>query len=303
MAINILIVALMMDFFFGEPKRFHPLVGLGIFADTVENRLNKPGTSRMPGLIALGVVVVPLCLLANILEAALIAMPIISFLLSALILYLAIGWKSLLEHAEAVRLPLQNENIKVARQQVSYIVSRDTASLTPEGVSAAATESVLENGSDAIFAPIFWFLLGGLPAVVLYRIVNTLDAMWGYKNPHFFYFGWGAAKLDDLLNWVPARICALTYALCGHSNAAFKCWHEQAGDWKSPSAGPVMASGAGAINVKLGGVAHYHGDSQVRPPLGCGDTASYKSIQQAEKLVNRSLFLWVSILFIGSVFL
>jgi len=297
------LAALAMDFFFGEPKRFHPLIGLGAFADKVEVRLNRSANSKLPGVVALGIVVFPLWCVAFMLERALESMPLISFFISATVLYLAIGWKSLLEHAEAVRLPLQGGELKQARQKVAYIVSRDTASLSPEGVSKAATESVLENGSDAIFAPIFWFLVGGLSGVLVYRIVNTLDAMWGYKNSRFFYFGWAAAKSDDVLNWLPARLCALTYALCGHTQLAIKCWREQAPNWKSPNAGPVMASGAGALNVKLGGVAHYMGDSEVRPQLGCGDAANYESIQQAESLLNRSLILWVSVLIIDFILL
>jgi adenosylcobinamide-phosphate synthase len=175
--------------------------------------------------------------------------------------------------------------------------------LNSEGVSKAATESILENGNDAIFAALFWFLVGGISGVIVYRIVNTLDAMWGYKNTRFFYFGWAAAKFDDVLNWFPARLCALTYALCGNTQSAIRCWREQAADWKSPSAGPVMASGAGALNVKLGGVAHYMGDSEVRPRLGCGGDANYESIQQAINLINRSLALWVVVLIIGSIIL
>lgn len=303
MMVYAVLTALAMDFFFGEPKRFHPLIGLGAFAEKIETWLNRSPNSKLPGLIALGVVVFPLWCLAFLLEMAVESMPLISFFFSAMVLYLAIGWKSLLEHAEAVRVPLQRGELKQARQKVAYIVSRDTASLSPEGVSKAATESVLENGSDAIFAPLFWFLVGGLSGVLVYRIVNTLDAMWGYKNSRFFYFGWAAAKFDDVLNWLPARLCALTYALCGHTQLAIKCWREQAPDWKSPNAGPVMASGAGALSVKLGGVAHYMGDSEVRPRLGCGEAANYESIQQAENLVNRSLILWVSVIVIGFILL
>lgn len=303
MMIYAVLAALAMDFFFGEPNRFHPLIGFGTFAEKIETWFNRSPTSKLSGLIALGIVVFPLWCLAVLLERAVESMPLISFFLSAMVLYLAIGWKSLLEHAEAVRVPLQRGELKKARQKVAYIVSRDTASLSPEGVSKAATESVLENGSDAVFAPLFWFMVGGLSGVLVYRIVNTLDAMWGYRNSRFFYFGWAAAKFDDVLNWLPARLCATTYALCGRTQLAINCWRKQAHHWKSPNAGPVMASGAGALNVKLGGVAHYMGDSEVRPLLGCGKAANYESIQQAENLVNRSLILWVSALAIGFVLL
>ena len=132
---------------------------------------------------------------------------------------------------------------------------------------------------------------------MLYRLTNTLDAMWGYKNERFLAFGFGAARLDDVLNFVPARLTALTYALLGNFSLAMSCWRQQSYQWKSPNAGPVMAAGAGAINVSLGGDACYHGELQCRPVLGPTPTecnrASAKSIEHSCRLVTRSLFLWL----------
>lgn len=299
----VLLAALALDYFFGEPKRFHPLVGLGWVVKKVEQGFNQSQLSKIKGGYGVSVILIPIGAFAYFLEGALSSSPFTLFVCTAFILYLAIGWKSLLLHSKAIRDPLEAQDIETARQKVALIVSRDTAALDETGVSKAATESVLENGSDAIFAPIFWFLVGGIPGVVLYRVVNTLDAMWGYKNERFFHFGWAAAKLDDVLNWVPARICALSYALCGQTWLAFKCWSQQAQAWKSPNAGPVMASGAGALNVMLGGVAHYQGDSEVRPPLGCGAAPTARIIKKAEALLNRSLLLWVLVIITGAIYL
>ncbi len=295
------LLALFMDHRLGEPKRLHPLVGFGSLADALESWLNNDqpvNASRWWGLTAWVLAVLPLTYIAYAVSNSLQASWILHTLVAAAVLYLAIGWQSLIQHAKAVYTPLVDGDIEQARQAVSYIVSRDTQQLNESEVATAATESVLENGADAIFAALFWFALAGIPGVVLYRLSNTLDAMWGYKNQRFLHFGWAAARIDDVLNFIPARLTALTYTLCGHSRIAWRSWQRQAGTWKSPNAGPVMAAGAGALQVQLGGAAPYHGQQQSRPSLGEGEPAQAATIMQACQLVERSLGLWVAALVI-----
>jgi len=191
---------------------------------------------------------------------------------------------------------LRREDLEEARVYTGRMVSRDTDLLGVEGLSSASTESVLENGADAIFASLFWYLVAGIPGVILHRLVNTLDAMWGYRTPQFKRFGWAAARLDDLLGWLPARLTAFSYGLVGNFPQALSCWRRQAPAWSSPNAGPVMAAGAGALSVKLGGAAPYHGEWVERPVLGQGEAANRETPMRAMALIDRAVFLWLLVI-------
>ncbi|MGB2972201.1 MAG: adenosylcobinamide-phosphate synthase CbiB, partial [Candidatus Competibacter sp.] len=218
------------------------------------------------------------------------------------LLYLALGARSLAEHAEAVAAALQAGDLPLARERVGKIVSRDVDGLDEEQISRATVESVLENGCDAVFGALFWFVLAWGSGVVLYRLANTLDAMWGYKTPRYRDFGWAAARLDDLLNWVPARLTALSYVAVGAKPAlAWRCWREQAPRWKSPNAGPVMAAGAGALGLALGGQARYHGEWSARPALGEGLAPRAGDIGRAVALLRRALLLWLAAILAGGL--
>lgn len=293
------VCALLLDKIFAEPRRFHPLVMFGDFADKLEHALNKNNHKRWRGLLALSLAIVPLTLVVIAIDALCAQHIVLHSIFSSLVLYLAIGWSSLFQHARQIAKPLLQGDIPQARRAVSYIVSRDTSQLDDEALSKAAVESVLENGADAIFAAIFWFCLFGAPGVFVYRLANTLDAMWGYKNNRFLQFGFCAARFDDILNVIPARLTALSYALCGHTLKALSSWRRQGGSWESPNAGPVMAAGAGALNVYLGGAAVYDNTVHQRVGLGIlpeqgGQRANADSIEAACELVNRSLLLWLA---------
>ncbi len=215
---------------------------------------------------------------------------------NALCLYFALGARSLAEHLQWIYQPLQNGDLQQAREKVGWIVSRDTSDMDAHRVSRAAIESGLENGSDAIFAPLFWFALAGAPGVVLYRLANTLDAMWGYKTPRMLHFGWAAARLDDVLNYIPARLTAMVYCCCGSWHWGIRCWQYQGGQWESPNAGPVMAAGAGALKVILGGGDNYHGQWKERPALGVSRAPEANDIQRTVQLLLRSQWIWLCVL-------
>jgi adenosylcobinamide-phosphate synthase len=220
----------------------------------------------------------------------------LSILLNSIFVYFCIAPKSLAEHGMAVLNPLQRGDIDAARKALAMIVSRDTSRLQPTDVASATCESLLENGSDGIFSPIFWFCVGGLYGVVIYRAVNTLDAMWGYKNDRYREFGWAAARLDDVLNFIPARFVAFSYALMGQFPSAMTCWWQQGDSWKSPNAGPVMAAGAGSLRIILGGKAVYNGIEDQRPQLGCGEVVQAADVKRCLALIHRCVFLWLIVI-------
>ena len=284
------LTAVLVDRLLGEPRRFHPLVGFGRLAAWLEKKLN---TGSIPaGLLAWLLAVGPWVALAFWLR------PLAPFASDIVMLYFALGAQSLCEHAQAIAKPLQEGRLDEARQRVGWIVSRETATLEASGVATAGVESVLENGNDAIFGALFWFALLGGPGALLFRLANTLDAMWGYRSERYDRFGRCAARFDDALNWIPARLTALTYALLGHTRNAVRCWRAQAPGWDSPNAGPVMAAGAGSLGVRLGGAATYHGQEEIRPPLGTGPAPVAADLGRAISLIRRSLWLWLAVFFV-----
>jgi len=212
------------------------------------------------------------------------------------LLWFALGAKSLRDHIAPIARALGRGDLPEARVLTAKVVSRDTENADEAALSRAAVESALENGNDAIFGALFWFVIAGGPGALMFRLANTLDAMWGYRTPRYLRFGWAAARFDDVLNFVPARLTAASYALLGDTRTAWRCWRTQAPLWDSPNAGPVMASGAGSLNVMLGGAAIYHGTLESRPVLGFGKTAAPRHVVAAMRLVDRTILLWLVVL-------
>lgn len=299
------LAAVLADGLLGEPSRWHPLVGFGRIADRVEADLNRGTRGR--GVFALGLLVglpgAAIALLVALLPAS------IGWLAASALAYLCIAAHSLRAHGDAVREPLAAGDLEAARQAVARLVSRETERMDAAAIRRAALESLLENASDGVFASLFWFAAGGLvmgpagaaAAVVGHRLANTLDAMWGYRTPRYRYFGWAAARLDDGLNWLPARATALVFAGLGDTRAALACWRDQAGACESPNAGPVMAAGAGALGLRLGGAAVYHGAWRERPALGRGRDPVDGDIARALALVLRALIVWCAAILVLDV--
>ncbi len=279
-----MILAVLLDWCFGEPRHWHPLVGFGRWATWIESRAYAPSRGR--GVLAWGVAVLPWVALAWLVAQS----DGIGVVFSVWALYFALGHKSLHDHLRPVAVAMRAGDEATARARVARVVSRDSAALE---IAPAACETALENGNDGVFGALFWFAVAGAPGAIVYRLANTLDAMWGYRNARYLSFGWMAARTDDALNYVPARLTALTYALLGNTRLALQSWRTQARQWDSPNAGPVMAAGAGALGLALGGPARYEGEWHDRPPLGAGAVAEAGDIERALALVRHGVALWL----------
>ena len=286
----LLVAGVLLDYLLGEPRRWHPLVGFGHLANAIERTLNKGALRYLRGAAAWMLAVAPLAALASMgaWYAGLAA--------HAVLLYFCLGLRSLREHNLPIADALGKGDLAQARLLTGRIVSRDTGTASPADLAKASAESLLENGNDAVFGTLFWFAVAGGPGALAFRLANTLDAMWGYRSTRFLAFGWAAARIDDVLNFIPARLTALSYVLLAdHRANAWRCWRLQAPHWPSPNAGPVMASGAGGLGLALGGHAVYGGVPEQRPQLGCGRTAEAGDIRRAWKLVEAVTVLWLAV--------
>lgn len=291
----LMVAGVALDWLLGEVRRWHPLVGFGRLAQALERGLNRQPGSYLRGALAWALAVLPAVALAVWITLLLARQ---SFWLAAawhvLLLYFCIGLRSLRDHVMPIAQALKAGDLAVARELTGRIVSRDTTQSQETDLAKAAVESLLENGNDAVFGTLFWFAVGGGPGALLFRLSNTLDAMWGYRTPRLQAYGCVAARIDDGLNWLPARLTAYSYAVLGNWRQARHCWRTQAPAWSSPNAGPVMSAGAGALGLALGGAAIYDGEVEQRPPLGVGRDAVADDIGRAWTLVARTAMLWLS---------
>lgn len=306
------VVAILFDWLAGEPKRWHPLVGFGRLSSVVERLLNAKHPdvnaisilvrhNRLCGVIAVAILCLPLPLVCFLWISTLQNFSVVAYLcVEACLLYLTMGHRSLWDHISPIYTALEQQDEPSARHHTAMIVSRDSEALD---IEVSAVESVLENGNDALFAALFWFVIAGGAGALFYRLINTLDAMWGYRTTRFNKFGWAAAKLDDLLNYLPARCTAFSYALLSNTKNALQCWKLQASVHASPNGGPVIAAGAGGLGILLGGPTRYNGVWHNKPLLGMGLIARANDIKRAMWLVTDTLFLWVLLIVSADLFL
>ncbi|MCV6584761.1 MAG: adenosylcobinamide-phosphate synthase CbiB [Marinibacterium sp.] len=258
----LLIPALILDALLGEPDWLwsrlpHPAVLFGRVVGWLDRTLNRGALRRLRGVAALGLMM----LVGWAIGAALAWLGPVAEILAAAIL---LAQRSLVEHVRAVADGLR-QSLDQGRTQVGWIVSRDTAEMTEAQVARSAIESAAENLSDGVVAPAFWFLILGAPGLVMYKMVNTADSMIGYRTPRHAAFGWAAARMDDLLNLIPARLTGLTIAALGGILRRWPAITADARRHKSPNAGWPEAAMARCLNVALAGPRSYDGQMRDLP--------------------------------------
>jgi adenosylcobinamide-phosphate synthase len=272
-------VGFLADLLLGDPRRGHPVAGFGTGAARLEKLIYAD--NRAAGVLHTGLLLGGLGLLG--VAAGQRAW------VTAVATYVALGGTSLNRVGGQMATLLQSGDLDGARALLPSLCGRDPAALDTSGLTRATVESLAENTSDAQVAPLFWAAIGGVPGVLVYRGANTLDAMIGHRSPRYARFGWAAARFDDVLNYLPARLTGVLAVVCapvvgGSPRAAMRAWHRDAARHPSPNAGVAEASFAGALGVRLGGPTQYAHQLEIRPTLGDGRIPEVADVARAVRL-------------------
>jgi len=280
-----------LDALLGDPRRGHPVAAFGAAAGALESRTYAD--SRLRGAAHATACVLAAAAPAVLLQRRTRGRPPLELAAAALATWAVTGARSLHHEAERTLVPLTEDDLESARKLLPNLCGRDPEGLDGGEIVRAVIESVAENTSDAIVAPLLWGAVAGLPGLVAYRAVNTLDAMVGYRSPRYLRFGWASARLDDAANWIPARVtAALTIAVAPlaiprgsrSATAALRTVLRDGGRHPSPNAGRCEAAFAGALGVRLGGTNVYEGVTEARPGLGEGRAPEPHDARRAIRL-------------------
>ncbi|WP_041840677.1 cobalamin biosynthesis protein [Actinoplanes friuliensis] len=276
-----------LDAVLGDPRRFHPVAGFGQAAGALERRLYAPNRRAGAAFTAVAVGVPVVAGLA----AAVVTrrQPVVRAALVAAATWTVLGGRTLRRESAVMAGHLEREDLTAARGRLNHLCGRDPSTLDQPELARATVESVAENTSDAVVAPLIWGGLLGLPGLLGYRAANTLDAMVGHRSPRYARFGTPAARLDDLLNLVPARLTGLlTIAAAplvrGKQAEALRVWRRDRNDHPSPNAGQCESAMAGALGVRLGGRNVYFGRTETRPFLGDGPRPAAGDLRRAARI-------------------
>ena len=281
-----LAVGTLADQLFGDPRRGHPVALFGRAAQALETRVYRD--TRPAGVLFTGVCVGSAALFGVVAQRS-AARPLVV----AVATWAVLGSRSLPREAAAVGALLAADDLPGARQRLTHLVGRETGGLDESGVSRAVIESVAENSSDAVVAPLLWGAVAGVPGLLAYRAANTLDAMVGHRSPRYTRFGWASARLDDVANLAPARLTAVLVALVaptvsGSPAATLRAARRWGRAHPSPNAGFCESAFAGALGLRLGGRNVYAGRVDDRPVIGDGRPPVAADITRASRLLRAT---------------
>ncbi|ARP69607.1 cobalamin biosynthesis protein [Streptomyces pluripotens] len=276
------------DLLLGDPRRGHPVAVFGRAAGTVERVLwhDHRGWGALHTAVCAGGAVALGAAAARTARPS----PTASAALTAAATWAVVGGTSLVREARAIERALEVGDIEAARARLPHLCGRDPQALDADGIARAVVESVAENTSDAVVGALLWGAVAGVPGLLGFRAVNTLDAMVGHRSARYRRYGWASARLDDLAGWPGARLTAVLAALAGPDpQGALRAWRADAARHPSPNAGPVEASFAGALGVRLGGTLSYGGRVEHRPVLNgvAGRAVRVTDIDRAVRLSRR----------------
>jgi len=288
----IILFALAFDRLFPDRGRIRPFVWYEDWVRSVEQRFNA-GT-RGQGLGAVVVVMGPVILGLLVVRYVLSRMSYaLVYIFDVLVLYLCLDLYRLTRMAVAVSESLDSGDLLMAASQLESLTCKPTSEVTESSIAQATVEVVLKQANTLVMAPLFWFILFGPVVIVLQRIAAMLDRLWGHRSPQYAEFGWAAARLNDLLGWIPARITALSYGIMGSFEDALHCWRRQAGMWSDINSGPLLASGFGAMHMS----ACEETEDEDVPGLRVGQTylVNAADIRRVVALLWRVLLFWLAV--------
>lgn len=300
-------LAIVIDKLIGDPKSLpHPVVWIGHLITFLEKRLNCGVRKKQKGILFLFLVIfIVFSLTIAFVSLMYKVHVVVGVLFEAFAISYTIAARSLKEAAMAVYKPLEENNLSESRLKLSYIVGRDTDQLQEADIVRGTVETVAENTSDGITAPLFFALIGGASLAFVYRAVNTCDSMVGYQNERFEQFGWASAKLDDVLNLIPSRLTGIIMIIVNRGENLFskkECWQilfKDAPKHPSPNSGWLEAAAASLLGVQLGGLNYYQGIASFREPMGIAkQQLNKRHILIMNSMVQKTVYVFVILLWI-----
>jgi adenosylcobinamide-phosphate synthase len=306
-----IILAVIIDRIIGDPHHLpHPVKYFGKMIGYLDQKWNHGGLRKWKGLCMLVVLItIVLGITIGIVVLAHVIHPVLGVATQAVLIAAAIAQKGLKEAALEVQQPLMDNDIHTARNKLSQIVGRDTDQLNEEEIIRGTVETVAENTTDGITAPLFWAAIGGAPLALVYRLINTCDSMVGYKNAKYFDFGWASARVDDIVNWLPARLTGLVMLLvnrpsAGSFKSAWAVLRRDANKHPSPNSGWGEAAVAALLGVRLGGINYYKGKKSYRMEMGDPvNKLELKHISASIRIMQLTVIFFILILILGGLIL